>query len=117
MTGLIKGLMLRFLRGNWGKLLRMLLKAIAEGELGEVPSRVYWWAAGKKTLTGAVLLGAGAALETVCASFPDFAAWACPAARYVYYAGALLTTVGLVDGGTRAPWPTGTTIEPGDKRG
>jgi hypothetical protein len=54
---------------------------------------------------GAALIGIGAGLEAVCASYPDLT-WARSAARYVYYAGALLTTVGLVDGGTRAPWPT-----------
>lgn len=111
-------------RINWGKLLPTILRMVAEGKLDEslgltAPAglrsyplkRAYWAAAGKKTFTGAALLFFGAGLETLCASYPAWA-WSCEWARYVYYAGAALAAVGLVDGGTRAPWPAGTPKDP-----
>lgn len=113
--GLIKALAIKVLKAKWGSLLPAVFKAAAEGELGEPMKKVYWFGAGHRTFTGAVLLAAGAGLETICAGYPDVG-WSCSAARYVYYAGAFLTTVGLVDGGTRAPWPKGTQIPAEDKR-
>lgn len=103
---LLKPLLVKTLKGNWGRLLPLLLKAVAEGELGEPAKRVYWWMAGKKTFTGVVILGASAGLEAVCASHGIQGA--CDAAHWLYLAGAALTAIGLVDGGTRSPWPTGT---------
>ena len=91
-------------RINWGALVPKILRDVGEGKYGETPKRLYWFAAGKKTFIGAFLLALGAGLETVCAGYPDMA-WACEASRWVYYTGAVLTSVGLVDGGTRAPWP------------
>jgi hypothetical protein len=114
-TGLLAKIATRFIKGRWGSILPAILRAAAEGQLGEPVKRAYWVAAGYRTFTGAVLVGLGAALETVCGSYPDMA-WACPAARYVYIAGGLLAAVGLVDGGVRAPWPAGTPIAPEDKR-
>lgn len=109
MKGLLGSLVVKFVKARWGAILPAVFKAAAEGQFGPAVQRVYWATARYKTFTGAVVLGLGAALETVCAGFPDFA-WSCPAPRYVYLAGALLTAVGLVDGGTRAPWPAGTPI-------
>jgi hypothetical protein len=105
MTGLLKGVLVKFVRARWGSILPALFKAAAEGQFGPAVQKAYWWTAGYRTFIGAVLLGVGAGLETVCASYPDLT-WACPAARYVYIAGGVLTAVGLADGGTRAPWPT-----------
>lgn len=115
MTGLLKTIVVRTLKARWGAILPASFRAAAEGDFGPQVRAVYWWAASFKTFTGAALMALGAGLETVCASFPDFA-WACPASRYVYLAGQILTVVGLVDGGVRAPWPTGTPIPPEAKR-
>ncbi len=93
--------------GLVSKLLPMLLKMWVEGGLGEPAQKVYWFLAGKKAITGAILLAVGTGLEATCGSYPDMS-WACPAARYVFWFGALLTSVGLVDGGVRSPWPEGT---------
>ena len=115
MTGLLKSLAAKFIKGHWGRVIPAILKAAGEGDFGPALKSVYWFGEKYATVTGAVLWAIGAGLETVCASSPDFA-WSCPASRYVYLAGAALTAVGLVDGGTRAPWPTGTTIPPEVKR-
>lgn len=112
--GLVKVIAVRFIKARWGSILPAIFKAAAEGEFGEPVKRVYWALSQYKTFSGAALMAAGAGLETVCASFPDFA-WACPASRYVYLAGEVLAVVGLVDGGVRAPWPAGTVIPPAEK--
>jgi uncharacterized membrane protein YedE/YeeE len=105
--GLLKPLLIKLIKGNWSKILPMVFKAAAEGQFGEPVKTAYWWLAGKKTVTGALLVGVGAGLEAVCASTSEFG-WACTLAQYVYYGGMLLAVVGLADGGTRAPWPEGT---------
>jgi hypothetical protein len=110
MTSLLSKLLVRLVRGRWGSILPAIFRAAAEGHFGPQVKAAYWWASSFKTITGAALMAIGAGLETVCGSFPDFA-WACPASRYVYLAGEILTVVGLVDGGVRAPWPTGTPKE------
>jgi hypothetical protein len=38
-----------------GAILAKLVKAVAEGRFGRWPARVYWYLAGKKTITGLVL--------------------------------------------------------------
>jgi len=102
--GLIWRLLGKFVRGNWGKVVPTVMKAVADGHLGAAPRAVYWFLAGKKTVIGALLWGAGAALETVCANYPAYA-WACPYAAWPYWFGMVLTGLGLADGGTRSPWP------------
>ena len=42
---------------NWGKILPTLFRAIAEGQAGEGPKKVYWFLTGKKTFIGALLIG------------------------------------------------------------
>lgn len=103
--GLLMKIASRFVRGRWGAILPALFRGAADGQFGPQVRAVYWWLAGKKTIAGAILLGTGAALETVCAGYATFA-WACQWSGYVYAAGAFLAAVGLVDGGTRAPWPS-----------
>jgi len=93
--------------GLVSKLLPMLLRLWAEGGLGKPAQAVYWFLAGKKAITGAVLLAVGTALDATCGSYPQWD-WACYLARGVFWLGALLTSVGLVDGGVRSPWPDGT---------
>lgn len=110
MTGLLKSLALRLLKGRWGAILPAIFKAAAEGDFGPQVKACYWWAAKYKTIWGAAIIGAGVALEAIAGTYPQWT-WAAPAARWVYWAGALLTAVGLVDGGTRAPWPEGTPKE------
>lgn len=114
MTGLLKTLALRFLKGHWGKLLPPLFKAAAEGDLGPQVKALYWFASKYKTITGAILWGAGAALETVCGNYPEFS-WACAYAAWPYWLGVVLTGVGLADGGTRSPYPAGTVIPEAEK--
>lgn len=92
------------------KVLPTLLRLWAEGKLfGEKGARVYWWLAGKKTVTGAILLALGTGLEAVAAGYPELA-WAPVAARVIFWTGAALSSIGLVDGGVRSPWPKGTEI-------
>jgi hypothetical protein len=108
MKGLILKLAVRFFKGKWGSLLPALLRAVAEGKLGERPKAIYWKTAGYRTFTGAALVAAGAGLGAVCANYGEAMAWACKAEGWVMGFGALLAAVGLADGGTRAPWPEGT---------
>jgi len=115
MGGLVKSLAVKFIKGHWGSILPKLFKSAAEGDFGPQVKAVYWFMAKYKTITGAVLWGAGAALETVCGTYPQYS-WACHYAVWPYYVGMFLTGIGLADGGTRAPWPTGTVISPEDKR-
>jgi len=99
------------------KWLPTLFKMIAEGRADELLhlknaplARLYWWSAGKKTWTGMALTAAGAALETLCTLYPDAAPWSCPAARYLFRVGTFLAGLGLIDGGTRSPYPAGSSI-------
>jgi hypothetical protein len=101
---MLKALLVKLVKGNWGRILPAILKAAADGHFGSAVQKAYVFMAGKKTVSGAIFLGLGAALETVCAAYPEFA-WACPAARWVYLIGGVLAGVGLVDGGVRSPWP------------
>lgn len=102
---MIGSLIAKFIRAKWGSILPEVFKAAAEGKFGPVVQKVYWATAKYKTVTGAVLLAAGAGLETIAATYPEWT-WAAPAATYVYVVGGFLAAVGLVDGGVRAPWPT-----------
>ena len=102
---LFRALAIKFIKGHWGSLLPGVFKAAAEGEFGPQIRAVYWWLAGKKTISGAIFVGVGTALEAVCANYPDLA-WSCGVSRWIWEVGAVLAAVGLVDGGTRAPWPT-----------
>ena len=106
---MLKSLVIKFLRARWGSLLPQVFKAAAEGSFGPAVAKVYWWLAGSKTIIGAVLWGAGAALETICGQYPQYG-WACEWAKWPYYVGMFLTGVGLADGGTRSPWPKGADI-------
>lgn len=116
MTGILAKLAGKLVKGKWGAILPALLRAAAEGSFGEPVKRAYWWAAGKKTVTGAILLAAGAGLEVLAAAHPEWA-WTSAWAGYVFTAGSILAAVGLVDGGVRSPWPTGTQIPQEAKRG
>lgn len=102
--------------GLVSKILPALLTAWAEGKLGAPAQKFYWWMAGYKTITGMVLLALGTGMETVCSGYVDYA-WTCQASQYVFMAGAALASIGLVDGGNRSPWPTGTPITEAEKKG
>ena len=71
MKKMMQALIVRFLKGRWGTILPALFKTAAEGGFGEPIKKVYWATAKYKTMIGAVLWGAGAALETVCGSTPS----------------------------------------------
>lgn len=105
---MLNALILRIFRGKWGSILPMILRAIAEGKFGEGPKKVYWFMAGYKTASGTVLTVLGIGLRAVCA--PE-AEWACSSSNFLIVLGGILWQVGLVDGGTRAPWPQGTPKE------
>jgi hypothetical protein len=107
LTKLAKPLIVKFLKGNWGKLIPMVFKAIADGEFGKVPQRAYIWLAGKKTISGAALFGLALAFEGVCSNYPSIT-WSCGVSRVLYDLGAVLLAVGLIDGGVRSPWPEST---------
>jgi uncharacterized membrane protein YedE/YeeE len=111
MKDLFGKLAVRFLKGRWGSLLPAVLRAVAEGKFGEPAKAVYWKTAGYRTVTGAALVGLGAGLGAVCGSYSELA-WSCRAETWIMAAGALLASVGLVDGGVRSPWPDGTPKEP-----
>lgn len=98
------------------KILPGLLRAAAEGAFGEGVKKAYWVAAGYKTATGALLMALGTGLEAISASFPEWT-WAPAVAQLVFWLGALLSSVGLVDAGVRSPWPKGTEIPEEAKRG
>jgi hypothetical protein len=106
MNALIKVVLVKFLKGNWGKVLPVFFKAIAEGQLGEPAKKIYWLLAGRKTAIGALLLAIGTGMEAVCANHPAFP-WTCEVGTWVYWLGGMLAAIGLVDGGTRSPWPEG----------
>ena len=110
MTKMLQALAIRFLKGQWGTILPALFKTAAEGGFGEVVKKVYWGTSRYKTLIGAILWGVGGGMEMVCGNYPQFT-WVCHYALWPYYAGMFLTGVGLADGGTRSPWPTGTNKE------
>jgi hypothetical protein len=95
---------------NWGRILPMLFKSVAEGKAGPLAQKIYWATAKYKTFTGALLMGLGTSFEVTCSNFPQYP-WTCEATTWVFYAGYFLTLVGLVDAGTRAPWPNGTPKE------
>lgn len=105
MGGLISKLAVKFLKARWGSILPAIFKAAAEGQFGEGVKGAYWFAAKYKTFVGAVLWGLGAGLESVCSNYPTMP-WSCRVAVWIYYAGMVLTGVGLADGGTRSPWPS-----------
>jgi len=111
LTALLKSLTIKLIKARWGAILPAIFKAAAEGDFGPQVKAAYWALAGKKTIIGASILGAGVALETLCASYPQWG-WPCGWSRWVYLAGGILTSVGLADGGTRAPWPAGTPKDP-----
>lgn len=110
-------LLLKILKstGLISKILPALLRAWAEGGLGEPARKFYWLLEGKKTLIGALLVGLAYGLEAICGANPEMV-WGCEWSRYVMAAGALLTSIGLVDAGVRSPWPKGTAIPPEAKR-
>lgn len=112
---MLKTIAVRFFKARWGSLLPLIFKAAAEGRFGAAVEKLYWLAEGRKTFTGAVLMGIGTGLEAVAAAYPELA-WAPAAARVVFAVGACLSAVGLVDGGVRAPWPKGTAIPPEEKQ-
>jgi hypothetical protein len=104
---LITSLATKFIKGHWGSILPGVFKSAAEGDFGPQVKATYWFMAKYKTVTGAVLMGLGAAAESVAPSHPEWP-WLITVAQTVYYIGEVGVVVGLVDGGTRSPWPTGT---------
>ena len=73
------------------------------------PGKLYWALEGKKTLTGAVLVGLAVALREVAPMFPE-QEWLPAAAAAVTWIGGALASIGLVDAGVRSPWPKGTKV-------
>lgn len=80
------------------------------------PGKVYWWLEGKKTVSGVILIGIGAALREVAPMYPELE-WLPAVMQAVTWLGATMASVGLVDAGVRSPWPKGTKIPPTQKLG
>lgn len=108
---MIGSLIAKFVKGRWGSILPQVLRAAAEGKFGPQAKAVYWFGAGYRTVTGALLVGVGAGLASLCDTSGTVYPWACTAQPYVLTIGGFLAAVGLVDGGVRAPWPNGTPKE------
>lgn len=105
MGALLRGLVVKMLKGRIGSILPALFKAAAEGEFGQPIKRLYWWTSGKKTAMGAIPWFIGAGAETVCSNMPQFP-WTCDVSHWAYWIGMVLIPVGLIDAGTRSPWPS-----------
>ena len=106
MTGLLKTLTVKFLKGHWGRLVPAVFKAAGEGDFGPQIKAVYWFGEKYVTVTGAVLWGVGTALETTCSQYPQWP-WTCSATGWVILAGQILAAAGLLRGATNSPWPEG----------
>lgn len=106
MTGLLKTLAVKLIKGHWGRVVPAIFKAAGEGDFGPVVKRIYWLGEKYATVTGAVLWGVGAALETTCSQYPQWP-WTCAATGWVILAGQILAAAGLLRGATNSPWPDG----------
>jgi len=104
MRALLQRLVIKIVKGNWGRVLPSIFTAAAEGTFGPQVRKVYWFLAGKKTVLGAVIVFACYGLEAICNVYPDMG-WGCRWSQYLVWVGGFLFSVGLVDGGNRAPWP------------
>jgi len=98
------------------KIIPWLLTSWAEGGFGDSAKKLYWTLAGKKTLLGAIFVVAWWGLDFVSATWPEYA-WAKPASEVMLSIGGMLAAAGLIDGGVRSPWPTGTTLTAKEKKG
>lgn len=89
------------------KIIAWALTAVAEGRAGPWAAKAYWWAKGKKTKTGAILLLLYGALSYaqssgVCATFDaDCATWEV----WLFRVGSGLVALGLADGTLHAEPP------------
>ncbi len=111
---MLKWLALKFVKARWGELLPALFKAAAEGKFGEKVKFVYWRLAGYKTFIGFVVTAASGCLwlATQFGICPECAGWGTTVAEVGVFLGTVGLSIGLVDGATRAPWPTGTLRDP-----
>jgi len=105
-SGPLKALIVRFLKGHWGRLVPAVFRAAGEGDFGPQIKAAYWFGDKYATVTGAALWGLGAAMETVCGGYPQWA-WSCDASRWIVIAGQILASAGLLRGATNSPWPEG----------
>jgi hypothetical protein len=103
---LIQSLAVKFLKGHWGRIIPAVFKSAAEGSFGPQVKAVYWFGEKYATVTGAVMWGLGAAMETVCNGYPQYT-WTCKAMPIIVSVGQVLTSVGLLRGAVNSPWPEG----------
>ncbi len=106
MAGRPKALAGKFVKGQWGRINPAIFKAAGEGDFGPQIKAVYWFGERYATVTGAVLWGLGAAMETVCSGYPQYP-WSCDVSRWIVTVGTVLASVGLLRGATNSPWPEG----------
>jgi hypothetical protein len=102
---MMKAILVRILKGKWGSILAAILKAAGDGDFGPAVEKAYWWAAGKKTLWGIILLGVTISLDALAKAAPAEYPWAGPACTAVGTVAVVLTGLGLVDGGVREQAP------------
>ena len=113
--GIVTSVIGKLIRGHWGRVVPAIFKSAGGGDFGEPIKRLYWFGEKYATVTGAVLWGVGAGLETVCGGYPQWA-WSCDASSWIVVAGQVLASVGLLRGATNSPWPVGADISAEDKR-
>ena len=106
MTGRLKSLAVKLVKGHWGRVVPAIFRSAGEGDFGPQIKAIYWFAEKKGTVTGAILWGIGAAAETVCSGYPQYS-WTCSVSGYILIAGQVLTAAGLLRGATNSPWPEG----------
>lgn len=104
--GLIKSLAVKLVKGHLGQIVPMIFKSAGEGDFGPQIKAIYWFGNKYATVTGAILWGLGAGLETVCGGYPQWA-WSCGASQWIVVAGQVLSAAGLLRGATNSPWPDG----------
>jgi hypothetical protein len=95
------GLVLKLVKklGLISKILPALIKAIGDGQFGEPVRKLYWAAAGYKTITGATiwLIAEGLTIYGSTGYCPDCATWL----PYVQRASEVLILAGLADAAVR----------------
>lgn len=104
MGGLLKSLVVKLVKGHWGRIIPAVFKSAGEGDFGPQLKAVYWFGEKYATVTGAIFMFVGTGLEAVASGNPEYT-WAPTAAQIVFNVGGVLSAAGLLRGATNSPWP------------